>query len=91
MFLSCFHLVPFSVAVTSATSAELVAVSSIGAYDIYKKYFRPTAGAQELLRVDQISILVYGVFMGVLGLIWFYSKRLFTINVVNTASSYGRS
>jgi Na+/proline symporter len=67
------------VAVTSATSAELVAVSSIGAYDIYKKYFRPSASSMELLRVDQITIVLYGIMMGVLGLIWFYSRLLYLL------------
>lgn len=59
-------------AVTSATSAEIVAVSSIGAYDSYKTYINPKATNAQILKVDHYCIAIYGVFMGLLGLIFYY-------------------
>ena len=70
------------VAVTSATSAEQIAVSSIGAYDVYKRYINPKASDKQILRADIISIGIYAIFMGVFGTIWCvsailnYSRRL---------------
>lgn len=46
-------------AVTSATSAELIAVSSLLTYDIWKTYIRPRASSNELVRVSHYSILLY--------------------------------
>jgi len=46
-------------AVTSSTSAELIAVSSLITFDIYKLYFRPNATSRELVRVSHISIVIY--------------------------------
>lgn len=44
-------------AVTSATSAEIVAVSSIGSYDIYKTHINPKASDKQILKVDHILII----------------------------------
>ncbi|KAI0028934.1 Sodium:solute symporter family-domain-containing protein [Vararia minispora EC-137] len=51
-------------AVTSAASAELIAVSSIFTYDIYKTYFRPKALGRELVNVSHIVIGVWAIWMG---------------------------
>jgi SSS family transporter len=53
-------------AVTSAGSAELVAVSSLVTYDIYRTYVRPSATGRELMNVSRITILGFGMGMGVL-------------------------
>jgi len=53
-------------AVTSAASAELIAVSSIIAYDIYKAYIKPTASGEEILKASQVATVGFGIFMGVL-------------------------
>ena len=63
------------VAVTSATSAEQIAVSSIGAYDVYKRYINPKASDKQILRADIISIGIYAIFMGVFGTIWCVCNR----------------
>lgn len=65
-------LILLFLAVTSATSAEIVAVSSIGAYDVYKRYFNPKATGQQILVVDRICIVLYGVMMGLMGLIFYF-------------------
>lgn len=53
-------------AVTSAASAELIAVSSVIAYDIYKAYIHPAATGEEILKASQVATVGFGIFMGVL-------------------------
>jgi hypothetical protein len=48
-------------AVTSSTSAELIAVSSLLTFDIYKLYMRPNATSTELVRISHYSIIIYGL------------------------------
>lgn len=47
-------------AVTSAMSAELVAVSSIFTYDIYS-YFDPTASGAKLIRITHVTVILYAI------------------------------
>ncbi|TPX65724.1 hypothetical protein SpCBS45565_g04923 [Spizellomyces sp. 'palustris'] len=56
-------------AVTSAASAELVAVSSICTYDIYKTYIKPSATSKDIIRVAHITTVGFGCFMGVLAIV----------------------
>ncbi|KAI0371916.1 urea transporter [Pilatotrama ljubarskyi] len=65
-------LIVLFLAVTSATSAELIAVSSILTYDVYKKYFNPQATEAQILRVSHAMVAVFAVVMGILGLIFYY-------------------
>ncbi|THH30964.1 hypothetical protein EUX98_g3211 [Antrodiella citrinella] len=65
-------LVVLFLAVTSATSAELIAVSSILTYDVYKKYFNPKATEEQILRVSHMMVGLFALVMGLLGLIFFY-------------------
>ncbi|KAH7133672.1 Sodium:solute symporter family-domain-containing protein [Dactylonectria macrodidyma] len=46
-------------AVTSATSAELIAASSLLTFDIYKTYIRPRASSTELVNISHGGILLY--------------------------------
>ncbi|KZT62291.1 Na+/solute symporter [Calocera cornea HHB12733] len=48
-------------AVTSSTSAELIAVSSLLTFDIYKTYLRPNATSQQLVRISHFGIVLYAV------------------------------
>ncbi|EIE23218.1 urea active transporter [Coccomyxa subellipsoidea C-169] len=57
-------LIIIFMAVTSAGSAEMMAVSSLFTYDIYKAYIRPKAKGNELLLVSRIAIFVFGIFSG---------------------------
>jgi len=50
-------------AVTSAMSAELIAVSSIWTYDIYKTYVNPGASGRRLIYMSHMSCVVYAVCM----------------------------
>ncbi|KAJ6570850.1 solute symporter family transporter [Mycena vulgaris] len=63
-------LIVLFLAVTSAASAELVAVSSILTYDVYKRYFNPHATDNQILKVSHIGVIGFGIFMGVLGVIF---------------------
>jgi SSS family transporter len=58
-------------AVTSAGSAELVAVSSLVTYDVYRTYVKPQSTGRELMRVSRITILGFGMGMGVLATMLF--------------------
>ncbi|ROW00925.1 hypothetical protein VSDG_02876 [Cytospora chrysosperma] len=48
-------------AVTSATSAELIAVSSLITFDVYKTYIKPTATSDQLVRVSHVGIIIFSV------------------------------
>ncbi|KAK9458739.1 uncharacterized protein V1516DRAFT_697433 [Lipomyces oligophaga] len=48
-------------AVTSASSAELIAVSSIGTYDVYKTYINPQATGRQLIFVSHSCVIGYGL------------------------------
>ncbi|KAI4327949.1 hypothetical protein L6164_020353 [Bauhinia variegata] len=56
-------------AVTSAGSSELVAVSSLCTYDIYRTYINPDANGKKILKVSRVVILAFGCFMGLLAVI----------------------
>ncbi|ORY91551.1 urea transporter [Leucosporidium creatinivorum] len=66
-------LILLFLAVTSALSAELVAVSSLFTYDLYVPYINPKATEKQILAVDHIAIVVWGLCSGVLGVIFFYA------------------
>ncbi|CAG8004013.1 unnamed protein product [Penicillium salamii] len=50
-------------AVTSAFSAQLIAVSSIFTYDIYGAYINPSAKGKRLVWVSHMSCIVYSIIM----------------------------
>ncbi|OJJ47805.1 hypothetical protein ASPZODRAFT_141375 [Penicilliopsis zonata CBS 506.65] len=50
-------------AVTSAFSAQLIAVSSIFTYDIYQAYIDPTAKGKKLVWISHMSCIVYSIIM----------------------------
>lgn len=56
-------------AVTSAGSAELIAVSSLCTYDIYRTYINPKATGKQILRTSRTVVLLFGCFMGVLAVL----------------------
>lgn len=57
-------------AVTSCASAELIAVSSILTFDIYKTYIRPTATPTQLIATSHYMICVFGLTMAIFACIW---------------------
>ncbi|KAH0578839.1 hypothetical protein H2248_003033 [Termitomyces sp. 'cryptogamus'] len=65
-------LVLLFLAITSATSAELIAVSSILTYDVYKRYINPRATEAQILKVSHYMVVTYAFMMSIAGLIFFY-------------------
>ncbi|KAJ7468098.1 solute symporter family transporter [Mycena latifolia] len=63
-------LIVLFMAVTSCASAELIAVSSILTFDIYKTYMRPAATPQQLIFVSHVMICVFGLTMAIFACIW---------------------
>jgi SSS family transporter len=64
-------LIMLFMAVTATGSAELIAVSSICTYDIYRVYINPAATGKDILRVSRGFCVAFGLFMGVLAVILF--------------------
>ncbi|KVH91478.1 Sodium/solute symporter [Cynara cardunculus var. scolymus] len=56
-------------AVTSAGSSELIAVSSLCTYDIYRTYVNPDANGKQILKVSRAVVFSFGCFMGILAVI----------------------
>jgi len=56
-------------AVTSAGSAELIAVSSLVTYDLYRTYKNPNATGKQLVKVSRATIVGFGLGMGGLAVI----------------------
>ncbi|KAI1460056.1 Na+/solute symporter [Annulohypoxylon moriforme] len=50
-------------AVTSATSSELIAVSSIFTYDLYRTYFKPDASGRRLIYMSHVIVVAYALFI----------------------------
>lgn len=63
-------LIVLFMAVTSCASAELIAVSSLLTFDVYKEYIQPKATPKQLIFVSHIMICVFGLTMSVFACIW---------------------
>ena len=50
-------------AVTSASSAEFIAVSSIFTYDVYKTYWNPMAGGKMLINMAHSFVVLYAILL----------------------------
>lgn len=58
-------------AVTAAGSSQLISVSSLMTYDVFRMYLKPSATGRELMRVSRFAILAFGVGMGILASLLF--------------------
>jgi hypothetical protein len=65
-------LILLFLAVTSATSAELIAVSSLLTYDVYKRYINPRATEAQIMLVSHCMVAFFAGCMGFFGLIFYY-------------------
>lgn len=59
-------------AVTSATSAELVAASSLLTFDVYQTYINPKATGPQILRVSHYSVALFALAAALSSVIFFY-------------------
>jgi SSS family transporter len=60
-------------AVTAAGSSQLVSVSSLVTYDVFRTYIKPSSTGRELMRISRFSILGFGIGMGFLASLLFQS------------------
>ena len=58
-------------AVTAAGSSQLVSVSSLMTYDVFRTYLKPSATGRELIRISRFAILVFGIGMGIMASVLF--------------------
>lgn len=65
-------LVMLFMSVTSATSAELIAFSSVTTYDIFRTYIRPNATGKQLVFAAHVSVISFGIAMAVIATILNY-------------------
>ena len=54
-------------AITSTGSAECIAVGSLLAYDVYRKYVKPDCTGAELLKMTRYGVIFYGCVSGCFG------------------------
>ena len=50
-------------AVTSASSSEYIAVSSIFTYDVYQTYFNPQASGKMLINMAHSFVIIYAILL----------------------------
>lgn len=60
-------------AVTAAGSSQLVSVSSLVTYDVFRTYVKPSSSGRELMRISRFTILGFGIGMGFLASLLFQS------------------
>ncbi|CAH2351273.1 urea active transporter [[Candida] railenensis] len=75
-------LLVFYLSVTSTVSAQMISVSSIISFDIYKKYIRPGAQNKQLIRVSHFGVVFFGLFSAG------FSIMLHYVGVDNTWMGY---
>lgn len=63
-------LITLFMAVTSCASAELIAVSSILTFDVFKTYVRPKASPKTIMLVAHINVCVFAAVMAIFAIIW---------------------
>ncbi|KAI1611862.1 SSS family solute:Na+ symporter [Exophiala viscosa] len=63
-------LLTLFMAVTSSSSSELIAVSSILTFDVYKVYVKPSATPENLIFISHVMICVFGLVMAAFACIW---------------------
>ena len=60
-------------AVTAAGSSQLVSVSSLVTYDVFRTYLKPSSTGRELIQISRFTILAFGIGMGILASLLFHS------------------
>ncbi|EMC94205.1 hypothetical protein BAUCODRAFT_94392 [Baudoinia panamericana UAMH 10762] len=56
-------LILLFMAVTSSTSAELIAVSSLLTFDVYKTYIKPDSTSDRLVQISHFGIVLYALLL----------------------------
>ena len=58
-------------AITSTANSEQLAVASLLAYDVYKRYINPNATGAQMIVVSRIGVVIWGIISGVIAIILF--------------------
>ncbi|GAC77629.1 urea transporter [Moesziomyces antarcticus T-34] len=66
-------LIILFLAVTSASSAQQVAVASVLTFDVYKPYIRPNASQREIFIMSHVGVLIWAIVMALFGTIFYYA------------------
>lgn len=66
-------LIILFLAVTSASSAQQVAVSSVITFDIFKPYIRPQATKREIFIMSHVGVIIWAIVMAIFGTIFYYA------------------
>lgn len=61
-------------AVTSTISAQIIAVSSIITFDIYRQYFKRDATDRDVIRWSHIGVVIFGLFSGAFSTALYYGN-----------------
>lgn len=61
-------------AVTSTISAQVIAVSSIITFDIYRQYLNPSATDRDVIRWSHIGVIIFGIFSAAFSTALYYGK-----------------
>ncbi|KAK6887570.1 Urea active transporter [Candida tropicalis] len=67
-------LIMVFMAVTSAMSSELIAVSTIATYDIYRTYVNPNATGKKLIWYSHVSVIIFAYSMAGFAIGLYYAK-----------------
>jgi SSS family transporter len=62
-------LIMLYMAITATGSSEMIAVSSLITYDIYRTYIKPDATGRDILKFSQYAVFGFGIFSGVFAVI----------------------
>jgi hypothetical protein len=62
-------LIMLFMAITSTGSAEMIAVSSLLTYDVYRRYINPNADGKQILKVSRICVGIWAFMMFLLNII----------------------
>ncbi|PGH14214.1 hypothetical protein AJ79_03187 [Helicocarpus griseus UAMH5409] len=60
-------------AVTSAFSAQLIAISSIVTYDIYQAYINPKASGKRLVAISHLTCFIYSIILASVAVGFYYA------------------
>ncbi|EMG50042.1 DUR3 Urea active transporter [Candida maltosa Xu316] len=63
-------------AVTTSYAGELIAVSTLISYDIYKRYFNPNASPKQVVKVAKISVFGWALLSSVLASIFYGAAKI---------------
>ncbi|WLF77422.1 urea permease [Lodderomyces elongisporus] len=73
---SAMILVMIFFSVTSSFSGELIGTSTLISYDIYKRYYKPDAKPNQVVRVAKISVFGWAIFSSCLASIFYGAAKI---------------